>query len=51
MNNSNLSFKSVNNNGIERKKTILEQTLSILGDISSRGAGGGIATKLASPIV
>ena len=36
--------------GNERKLSVLEKTLSVLGDISARGAGGGIATKLASPI-
>jgi hypothetical protein len=35
----------------ERKISILEHALSVLGDISSRGVGGGVATKLASPIV
>jgi hypothetical protein len=36
--------------GNERKLSVLEKTLSVLGDISARGAGGGIATKPASPI-
>ena len=31
--------------------SILERTLSLLGDISSRGVGGGVATNTASPIV
>ena len=35
----------------ERKMSILEQALSVLGDISSRGVGGGVATNTASPIV
>jgi hypothetical protein len=35
----------------ERKISVLEHALSVLGDISSRGVGGGVATKLASPIL
>ncbi len=35
----------------ERKMSVLEHALSVLGDISSRGVGGGVATKLASPIM
>lgn len=47
--NSHISYK--NNNPADRKMSILEHTLSMLGDISSRGVGGGVATKIASPIV
>jgi hypothetical protein len=28
----------------ERKMSVLEHALSVLGDISSRGVGGGVAT-------
>jgi hypothetical protein len=35
----------------ERKPSFIEQALSVLGDISSRGVGGGVATNTASPIV
>ena len=49
---TNTSHKSYNESYTqERKMSILERTLSLLGDISSRGIGGGVATNTASPIV
>ncbi len=48
----NMSHLSVRENYTEeRKMSVLEHALSVLGDISSRGVGGGVATKLASPIM
>ena len=48
---TNKSRVSYYDNNEKERKSLIEKALSVLGDISSRGVGGGVATNTASPIV